>query len=303
MRLTLPLILGLSGCFQTNSMTDVLPDERIQVNLPMDEGAAKDEVDWSEWYLFTASTTENINTMIGVVLFWVDNITSSYRPSYVDRDTNQAEWGPWSTALDPVETLLWVTYDPESDSHTWGFDQWPRDAEQDAASTVVVGEVDPGATRDISSGRFEVDFTTINELDPTEQATGLFEVAYDIHETGVAATATYTDFGPESIDAEYSYAQVFEGDGSMDLVVHADINPESGTATEETWLTRSRWTASGAGRADIMISGGDLGEQTATISECWDSSFEAVYTTESLGGTEEGDASLCVFDSAEYVGE
>ena len=204
--LTLPLLLAMSGCFQAASMTEVLPDERIQVNLPTDGGtAAKGVGDWSDWYLFTASTTENINAMIGSVLFWVDTITTDYRPTYVDRDTNQAEWGPWATALDPVETLLWVSYDPSSDVHSWGFDQWPRDEERDAATSVIIGEIDPGATREISTGRFDVDYTAINELDPTEAATGLFQVEYDIHADGVSATASFVDFGPDHLDAEYAY--------------------------------------------------------------------------------------------------
>ncbi len=304
----LPLLLVLTGCFQANSMTDVLPDERIQVNLPMDEGTtakgiAKDEKEWSTWYLFTASTTENINTMIASVLFWVDTITTTYRPTYVDRDTNQAEWGPWSTALDPVETLLWVTYEPESDVHAWGFDQWPREDDRDAASTVIVGEVDPGATRDISTGRFDVDFSTINELDPTEPTTGLFSVEYDIHETGASAMAVFTDFGDEQLDATYAYDQTFDGDGFMDLVVTADINPESGTSLEETWYTRARWMADGSGRVDIRIAGGDLGDTAATISECWSNSFEQVWHTESLTEIEEGDESLCAFDQPEYSDE
>ncbi len=293
--------LLLVACFQGGANTDVLPDERIQVNLPTQRDAAKDEVEWSEWYLFTASTTENINAMIGSVLFWVDTITSDYWPSYVDGDRNHATWGPWSTALDPVETLLWVTYDPAADTHSWGFDQWPRNTEQSAVSTVILGEVDPGATRAISSGRFEVDFTAIHELDPTESTTGLFEVEYDIHADGVTATAAFTEFGPEQLDAAYSYDQTFEGGGRMDLVVLADMNPESGTATDELWTTRSRWTADGAGRADVLITGGDLEERTATLTECWSDSFETVYRVESFSEVETGDPSLCAFDDEDFA--
>ncbi len=302
--LTLPLLLGLAGCFQNDGLTDVLPDERIQVNLPMDDsaakGLAKDEGDWAEWYLFTAETTENINTMIASVLFWVDTITTDYWPSYVDGDRNQATWGPWSTALDPVETLLWVSYDTDSDVHSWGFDQWPRDGEQSDAATVIAGVVDPGATREVSTGRFEVDFTTINELDPTEQTTGWFGVDYDIRTDGVGATAEFVDFGPGQLDASYVYDQTFDGDGQMDLVVIADINPESGTGTDETWYTRSRWHADGSGRTDIVITDGDLGSTSATITECWSAAFESVFYEESLSGTTWGDAGSCGFDSPDY---
>ncbi len=300
---SMALALSAAGCFQTTDMDEVLPDERIQVNLPMDEGLGKAPRDWATWYLFTASTTETINAMAGTVLLWVDGITSNYRPTLVDRDQNTAEWGPWSTALDPVETLLWMSYDPETDIHTWGFDQWPRDAERDAASTVVLGEVDPGASRDLSAGRFQVDFTTVHELDPTEDATGLFDVEYDIHANGVTAAVTFTDFGDDQLDAVYLYDQAFDGDGLMDLAVEADINPESGTGLEETWYTRSRWQPTGAGQADIRITGGDLGDTVATITECWSSSFERVYYVESLSGTEEGDLSECVFGDPDYYEE
>ncbi|MFH1463309.1 MAG: hypothetical protein ABIO70_02880 [Pseudomonadota bacterium] len=294
------LFVALPACFVQSSLVEVLPDERVQVNLPLASGLAKDDDDWATLYLFTAATTEDINRLVGTVLLWVDTITHDYRPSYVDSSESSATWGPWATALDPVQTLLWVVRDPDTDVTTWGFDQWPRDTERDAACSVVLGEVDPGATREVSTGRFSIDFDTIHALDPTEEATGQFGVDYDIGEDGVRGTATFTAFGPDGIDADYAYEQTFDGEGVMDLAVVSDLNPGGGAGLDETWRVHSRWLASGAGRADVRATGGDLGATEASVSECWDSSFARVYYTDSLSGTEDGDPESCVYAEAEY---
>ena len=310
-RTTLPLLLAAStlaaGCFMQadSELSEVLPDDRIQVNMPLASELAKDDTkEWSTFYLWTAEVTEDVNWMAGIVLFWVDTITTHHRPSYVNQDQSEAIWGPWSEgALDPVQTQLRVNHDLETDAYAWGFERWPKEQTVDDAVSVVFGEVDPGATRDASSGRFEVDFDSINEMDPTEEATGTFTVDYDIDLDGVAATATFEDFGPDDIDADYAYEQIHDGEGSMDLVVEADLDPSSGAGMSETLAIHSRWLADGSGRADVVVSGGDLGEQVGYASECWNSSFEAVYYVEDHTGYEEGDASLCAFDSPEYPGE
>jgi len=290
--------LALPACF-ASPLVDVLPDERIEVNLPL-AYSAKDEGDWATFYLFTASTTEDINRLVGTVLLWVDTITHDYRPTWVDRSRDSATWGPWSTALDPVETLLWIDRDAETGVTAWGFDQWPRDATQDDAATVILGEVDAGATREVSTGRFTIDFDTIHALDPTEETTGFFAVDYDIGEDGVSGTASFERFGPEAIDASYAYAQTFDGEGRMDLTVVSDLNPGGGAGLDETWDVRSRWLANGSGRADVRVTGGDLGGDTITVIECWDTSFARVYYTEDWSGTVEGDPAACVYADAEF---
>ena len=48
----------------------------------------------------------------------------------------------------------------------------------------------------------------------------------------------------------------------------------------EDLVIRSRWNATGAGRADAKISGGDLsleGVTEVTTSECWDSNFGVTF--------------------------
>ncbi len=307
-RNTLPVLLAAtalsSGCFllPESELTEVLPDDRIQVNMPLASELAKDgDKEWSTFYLWTAEVTEDVNWMAGIVLFWVDTITTQHRPTYANADQSEAIWGPWSEGpLDPVETQLRVSHDLETDAYAWGFERWSKDETVEDAVAVVAGEVDPGATREASTGRFVVDFDTINEMDPTEEATGTFTVDYDIDPDGVVATAAFEDFGPDGIDADYAYEQIHGGEGSMDLVVEADLDPTTGMGLAETLAIHSRWLADGSGRADVVVRGGDLGEVVGYASECWNSSFEAVYYVEDHTGYEDGDASLCAFDSPEY---
>jgi hypothetical protein len=308
-RSSLPLLLVLgsltAGCFTLpgSELSEVLPDERIAINMPLASELAKDETrEWSTFYLWTAEVTEDVNWMAGIVLYWVDTITTDYPPSYVNEDQSEAIWGPWNDGpLDPNETQLRVRHDLETDAYTWGFERWPKDAGEEGAQSVVNGEIDPGATREVSSGRFVVDFTTINELDPTEEATGEFSVDYDIREDGVSGTAKFADFGPQGIDAAYAYEQTHGGEGSMDLMVVSDLDPSTGAGLEEQLLMHSRWMADGSGRADVMVRGGDLGDAVGFATECWSSSFEAVYYHEEHSGYEEGDPSLCAFAEAEYT--
>jgi len=310
-RTSLPILIATatlaSGCFLVpgNDLAEVLPDERISINMPMASDLTKDDTrEWSTFYLWTAEVTEDVNWMTGTVLYWVDTITTQYPPGYVNAEQNEAVWGPWDDGpLDPTETQLRVHHDLETDGYTWGFEQWPKDAGFEDATAVIDGEVDPGATRDVSTGRFVVDFTSINTLDPTEGTTGEFAVEYDIGLEGVSGTAMFTDFGPTHFDAAYRYDQSFGGQGSMDLMLDADLDPATGTGLDEQLIMHSRWMPDGSGRADVLVSGGDLGDAVGYATECWSSGFELVYAQEAHTGFEDGDADLCAFELPEYPDE
>ncbi len=310
MRHLLPFVaffaLPLTACLQTSDgasdMARVLPDERVQINLPVDVGGSDRARDWSEFYLMTAEVTENVNGLVGSVLFMVDHITSTYEPSWSSSEANTALWGPWAEPLDSAETRLWVHHDEATDIYTWGFDQRLKNDDEAVWSTVIAGQVDAGATEDASSGWFAIDFDTMYELDPTTDAVGAFVCEYDLDEEGVSGTALFDDFGEpggsDFADAAYHYEQVHGGEGLMDLVRTIDLNPGSGT--DEILVIRSRWTQDGEGRADAYATGGDLGEELGTATECWDTSFESVYYTDNYSGTETGDADLCVYEEPDY---
>lgn len=62
----------------------------------------------------------------------------------------------------------------------------------------------------------------------------------------------------------------------------------------------SRWNASGARRADIDITGGDLPANTPKVDavECWGTDFTQSYCSDSVGfAPTAGDANACVYTS------
>ena len=83
----------------------------------------------------------------------------------------------------------------------------------------------------------------------------------------------------------------------MDLAFLGDA---TGNGELETFLIRSRWLESRAGRADAAVTGGELGAYTFAETECWDESLAVTYTVSNYTLTEDGDPSACVFSAPSY---
>lgn len=283
-----------------DAFTEVLPDDRLYVNMPVDASGAKDAEDgvWSDYYLLTARVTDDVNAMIALPLVLVDVITDT-PPNEISEEGDHAVWGPYGDALDPVETVLHIEH-AEGDSWEWYFVQKPKNADDSEYTDVIRGTVDAGSTREAHSGTFAIAFDVMQELDPNVGLGGIFVSEYAVDETGVAATALFSEFsedGSEAIDALYSYDQIHDGEGAMDLGWLGDID---GNGDDEQHIVRSRWTDLGAGRSDAYLTGGSLGDILFTESECWDESFDPVYNANNWGGEETGDVANCAYAEAEW---
>jgi hypothetical protein len=85
-----------------------------------------------------------------------------------------------------------------------------------------------------------------------------------------------------------------DGGGSVKIDALADMDWTKKTRLEEIDLD-SRWNASGAGRAEVVMSGGDL-TQTVKATECWSTTFARSYYEDTVGFQEtEGDVKSCAF--------
>ena len=295
MTLTLALLTACDLDFGSD-YAEVLPDERLAIDMPVASTYAKsvDDKEWAEFYLLTAQVTDDVNGLIGTVLGTIDLVTD-YRPTSFDRESHTAVWGPMTDALDPNEWFLTVDYEPASDEYTWVIEARPKDSDDSFA--VAAGEVDAGATRLESTGRFALDFDQIAALDPTENTFGKFYVEYALLDTAASAQAWFEDAGEERADAYYDFTQVDGGEGRMDLVWVGDTAAATGAGLDEVLLIRSRWQADGAGRSDVYVTEGDLGEDVVAINECWDTGFERVYYADNSPGSEPvGDEAACVFE-------
>ncbi len=296
----LTLSLALTACTtggDADKFRDVLPDDRLLVNMPVDFGGTErsDVGDQSEYYVLTSDAARDINQIIGDILDGVGEITE-FEPTWSNDGGNKALWGPWEDG--GVNARLWVRERPDG-SFDWALDAKLLAESDDAYRAVFAGQVDEGATADVSNGRIGIDFTALASVDSSEDIAGAFYVDYAIDGDMSQVRAGWEDFsedGSETVNAGYNYAQDSAG-GSMDLVIQMDA---TGNDVQELNIIRSRWLASGAGRTDAYLTEGDLGPLVYTAAECWDESKSVVFFEENYSLTTAGDVADCAFATAQF---
>jgi hypothetical protein len=287
-----------------------LPDTATQVGAPTGGGdtaigtarlAALGEI--AEYYQVTRQVTRDLNGGAAFVLILVHAVVQ-YPPTTIDG--NVYTWGPGSGALDPAEWRLVVT-ETDAGEYDWQLDGRSKTQLGAEFETLVAGHAIPGDEPHRGRGSFLLDFDAAERVDPIDnQLRGTVSVEYDLeNRDGTAATlAMVIDSvqagpnGEQPVHFEYDYAEQRDGSGDFQFVVAGDLG-DDGSAAEQAEI-RSRWLPDGQGRADARAAGGDLGDVTVTLSECWDIRFARVFYTDSLTwAPTEGEESSCAFaDSA-----
>lgn len=305
--LAISLALATQGCVQQAEELDIaaaLPtSDGVRIALPTQATAADGTSfvlgETAEFYRFTRDISRVFNGGAAWVLIVVHTVVQ-YPPTTVEG--NVYTWGPASDALDPVEWKLVVTDD--GGAYDWHLDGRAKADPGSGFLTLISGRAIPGATPHRGHGELFLDLDAAEAVNPDENdGLGTISIAYDLeNRDGTAATLdmhieSYQDGEP--VSADYSYAEDIDGSGELTFELRADLG-EDGTLNEDAAI-RSRWLATGAGRADATISGGDLAELTVAATECWDETFGRVF----YGDSEEwepteGDESACVFGDAPY---
>lgn len=288
------LAASLVACVQQtdapSSLKGAIPTaDQVQIKLPA--SSARAVGDLAEWYVATRNVTKMFNGGSAWVLVLIHTIVQ-FPVTTVSGDTYT--WGPWSDALDPAEYKLDVR---EVADGTYEYKLSGRSKTQANAEFEVVidGVADPRPGELKGNGQFLLDFDASRRVNPVDAGNerGTVTARYDL-------AARHLDLGIDSVDdlgkpvtADYAYNETAGGGGDMLFNVSGDAG---GTAQTEQITLRSRWQATGAGRADARLAGGDLGAVSAIASECWDTSFKRVYYTDSVNfAPTEGLADACTF--------
>ena len=164
---------------------------------------------------------------------------------------------------------------------------------------MIDGAADPRAGDNKGSGEFAVDFDASKRVNPIDSGDGKgsVHVNYDLAKGHLDLAIMSTDALGNPVLADYAYNAAAGGAGDMVFDISGNVG---GGPALETLTLRSRWQATGAGRADARIAGGDLGPLTAIASECWDTMFKRVFYTDSVPFLPtEGSQSACVFPTAD----
>jgi len=282
------------GAVDTQDVDRALPTaDQVSIKLP--DSTARSVGQLATWYVATRDVTRTFNGGSTWVLVLLHAIVK-FPVTTVKDDT--LTWGPWSDALSPAEYKLDVHVVGDG---TYAYTLSGRSKTEVGAQfeAVVDGTADPRAGELKGSGKFLIDFDAGKRINPIDSgdAKGTVEVGYDLAQRHLDLALMSTDDTGQAVVADYAYNEATDGSGDMVFDVSSNAG---GGAQLETVTLRSRWLATGAGRADARLAGGDLGTTQATASECWDTMFKRVYYTDSVNfAATEGAQSACAFVTAD----
>lgn len=257
--------------------TTVLPDDRVLVDLPTDDGGADRTLgQQGEIWRLGAEVTGGVNGLITSVLGTIDEVVG-FEPSG-SFDDSAYTWGPWRDETTQVESRFWMLVDDDSAQITWGMQGRPLGSTDDNAyEDLVLAQIEPGATDADSKGWFAIDFDAAKTLNPAQAEVGKFVSQYELTGDSVKASAAFEDFigdDGKKVDGIFGYDQVVGDAGTFDFISSNDM---TGNTTDELVFVKVRWAADGAGRGDAIVTGGDVGLLQARASECWDTTTALIY--------------------------
>jgi hypothetical protein len=265
-----------------------------QVSIKLPEQHTRTIGQLANWYVATRDITHSFNGGTGWVLVLLHSIVK-LPVTTVSGDTYT--WGPGSDALDPADYKLDVHAKGDG-TYTYQLSGRSKTDSNAAFEVVIDGTSDPRKGDLAGNGHFLIDFDAGHRVNPIDNsdAKGSVDVHYDLAARHLDLAIMSTDIFGQPALADYAYN---ESDAGGDMTLGFSSNVGGGPALESATL-HSRWLNSGAGRADGLIGGGDLGALKATASECWDGSFKRVFYTDSVTfAATEGQEASCAFLTAD----
>lgn len=303
--LALPLSLAFACQPPADEYRNALPDrETIEVDVPAAETTARGLGSRSsaivgepaDLYTSTYYQARDLNVLGKFVVELVETI-ASFPPT--DLTETSAVWGPFSEEREPNEFKLTIEKDDvDARLYAWAIEGRHKSAKDFV--TLAHGSFEPDGD-DYGRGWFVLDVDQIHALDPSEGGRGRVGYAFEKNAEGVSVRvhlAGENERG-ERIEAGYAYGESVSGEGFILFGIPLDVH--EGPALEDV-IIRTRWTRSGAGRADVIASGGDIGSDVYQGSQCWGDNFVSSYEHILLNGdviANDGDFKTCVLDEAE----
>jgi hypothetical protein len=252
------------------------------------------------FYRFTHDVTDLVNKGAAAVLTLLERITDHPATTVT---ASAAVWGPFT---DPLSANTWRLTITRAQGQTYAYALEGRGKTQtDADFRTVLSGTHTSTGHALGSGEFVLDWNVELTLPQHSGNVGRAHYTYSRTAVGVPTTvaSTFTqvrdsDSG-QLVDATYAFASTPGQGGTLDFQMIKNVL--GGPALEQLGV-RSRWLETGAGRADVHLSQGDVGPTPASLSECWDPNFASQFITTSFDPTVAwGTEAACVFSVAEYA--
>ncbi|MCA9495056.1 MAG: hypothetical protein KC621_34245 [Myxococcales bacterium] len=296
-------LIAASACTspEVDELRAALPNERMLLDdTALYASQARSAGEPSDYHLDTMDAIANTNADIGEILAGLDEITS-FRPTW-EPSSRTALWGPWLD--DGLYGQLWIRGELDG-TYQWALQIRPEDSGDADWVNAISGRVEAGADETASTGRMQIDFSAIDGAGAGEGETGRLAIAYDIRTDGAEVSlgiGQFSEDGSIPADGRVHYDYGVDG-GLFDFDVVGELNEEGDGSTLENLQIRSRWDATGAGRADARVGGGELGPLTYYEIECWNAAGTVVFNENNADMVRSGDASACIYDDVSYPGE
>lgn len=275
----------------------------------------------AEFYVSSLKVTAGINKGVLGFLDVVDQIVRYFPP--VLREKDRRVWGPWPSDDSPDLDVRFSMLKKAPGEFGIFFQLRPSDSSMEFDEgwiDCVYGQVKPQGLVRRGTGTLLIDLDSCSKLDKNSgkgTATVLFDTAPDDGNT-LGKTELSIDFqnyigrdglenGDDPLTAKYFYLERSDKSGEFDFRtwtdVHADTNPQLDALEQWDWVVR--WSEDGCGRADLRISGGDLGDFKAIASECWNTGHKRVYFSNPFASapdpSEEGSEADCCLGAASFT--
>jgi hypothetical protein len=298
-------VLGLTACVVKEGPPEgierAIPKaEQVSIKLPVGTNRTVGEL--SEWYVATRNITTTFNGGSAWVLILIHTIVQ-FPVTSVDGSTYT--WGPFSDALDPAEYRLDVV-DNGDETYNWSLSGRSKTQANSQFEMIITGLADGSAGENQGNGNFLIDFDAgrrVNPIDADPEARGQVSVSYDLAARHLDLHIMSTDDNGNPVTADYAYNEGADGSGDMVFGIEGEMGGGPGL---EQAVIRSRWLASGDGRADVAIHSDDTGAGAAG-SQCWDGQFRTEFegviagdpTTGAVFFAAAGDEASCAYTEAD----
>ena len=280
------------------AMRGALPDAAaMSLQIPQSSALSTEQ---ATFYGFTRGITVHVNGLVRDITNVLEDVTDA--PATETDGATYAVWGPWTDALSPATYRVRVDL-AQDGSYAYTVEGWPKAQDASAAVTVLEGRHAPGAASG-GAGSWTYDLTAAHGLDPIAQPSlGAIAIAYTLADARLLEV-TFTDVtGPDqplATSALYRYTDAADGSGTFDYTSNLDIHAEQDPTLDRRELlqVRSRWLATGPGRADVLATHGDLpADASVDLTECWDAGFAQSYVQYAFpgGAVTDGDAAACPY--------
>jgi hypothetical protein len=286
MRWLLPTMILLAGCGDALSNKLFEEDELFVAALPQeadleheapeagDPGEERAVGDEAFMPPQARAIVSSINGSVYTLLGMLDRILVL---DITTREADRRIWGPYSWLEGSVRLTVERSEEARFSYRAEVADEDPSEGIS-AWYTLMEGTFLRGESLRDGDGSFEFD-AELWGIVSGEPGDGRMVVTHSRAGEDVVLHALYEDVADGAgglADVAYFFRRFPTGGGVFEYRTPTEIFGGEGSEVER-WTARARWLPNGAGRADFLIRGGDLGDAEYAGTECWDHDLRVQY--------------------------